>query len=376
MLNYREDASEDYKRLRYVVTLSESVYMKHKELSAKTPLRVLVLDENFLKKIKRCAQQFSEIEVSSKIDSLNNVDLCVVPVSLLAERHDSSFLILEELKKRRDLQFIFTGKNLLSLTEIQRRSYRIFDFYEDASSLEVVGLKFKKSIETLLDLKNLAKRNAKLESLVVTDELTHFYNPRFMLQNFDSLFKIVKRYERPLSLLMIDIDNLKDVNDGNDHLVGSTAIKEVARVIREFTRDTDVCIRYGGDEFMIALPETNFCSTKLVADRLRRKIEQLVINVHKNKILKVTASVGVATYCPKRHHASSDLVLEADKAMYLAKKLGKNQVAFLNEEMKNELRDYQRDSSSVLTLFDSQRLEEKHKMPKELLQYWNKLSKA
>lgn len=175
--------------------------------------------------------------------------------------------------------------------------------------------------------------NKDLKRLTLMDDLTGLHNTRFMKEIFAELFNLVHRYERPMSVFMLDLDHFKDVNDSNDHLVGSTVLKEIGRVLKEHTRKSDIQIRYGGDEFVVIMPETPVDSALRVAERVRKTISELSMTVNPDYVVKVTASLGVSTFDKTRHSEYWELLREADMAMYSAKKMGRNRVTLYGGEV-------------------------------------------
>jgi diguanylate cyclase (GGDEF)-like protein len=163
------------------------------------------------------------------------------------------------------------------------------------------------------------------EALSVTDDLTQLYNSRYLNQVLRREAKRASRSGRPLSLLFMDLDGFKSVNDTHGHLAGSRALVEAAAVIRGSARETDVVARFGGDEFSIILPDTGSEGAVSVADRVRERIAAHPFLAGNSLNIRLTASVGVATL-PDVAASAEELVRAADVAMYRIKESGKNGV--------------------------------------------------
>jgi diguanylate cyclase (GGDEF)-like protein len=161
------------------------------------------------------------------------------------------------------------------------------------------------------------------EALSVTDDLTHLYNSRYLNLVLRRETKRASRNGRPLSLLFIDLDGFKSVNDTYGHLFGSRALVEAAGVIRGSARETDVVARFGGDEFALVLPDTGGEGAFAVGERIRDRIAEYKFLAGDGLDIHLTASIGVATL-PDVAASAEELVQAADKAMYQVKDSGKN----------------------------------------------------
>jgi len=155
----------------------------------------------------------------------------------------------------------------------------------------------------------------------ITEELTGFYNRGYFYQRLEEEINRAERTDLPLSLLVIDFDHLKIINDSYGHLTGDKALKEISKIIRACIRKVDIPARYGGDELVIILPETDSISAFKVAERIRKK----VANTPFRNNTRLTVSIGIATY-PKDTTQSQTLFERADQAMYQAKQKGANRV--------------------------------------------------
>jgi diguanylate cyclase (GGDEF)-like protein len=170
--------------------------------------------------------------------------------------------------------------------------------------------------------------------MAVTDSLTKLYIRRHFVQRLEDELRRARRYNHNLSLLVIDIDHFKTLNDKYGHQAGDAVLVEMARAFRRMTRATDVTARYGGEEFCIILPETPLEGAQIIAERLRVEIENVDISFTNYK-LKTTISIGVATF-PIHAENVEGLIRAADLAMYKAKELGRNRTVVCNGMVKIE----------------------------------------
>jgi two-component system cell cycle response regulator len=163
-----------------------------------------------------------------------------------------------------------------------------------------------------------------------TDGLTRCYNKTYFNKNIDVEVKKSKITGSPLSLLLFDLDHFKGLNDNFGHDAGDYVLKELANIIHKHgVRDQDIFARYGGEEFVILLPNTNLKQAFEISERLRKLIEENAF-MYESKRLPVTASIGVADY-RKGVNTGTDLFKRADKAVYISKEGGRNQVNFFRE---------------------------------------------
>ncbi|MBN2045079.1 MAG: GGDEF domain-containing protein [Anaerolineales bacterium] len=185
----------------------------------------------------------------------------------------------------------------------------------------------------LREIEERTKIQAELERMVTLDPLTELKNRRHFFELIRQEMNRSRRYNQPLSLIMLDIDHFKSVNDEFGHLVGDRVIVEVAKKINKTLRRVDVACRYGGEEFAVLLPETPLNQAVMVADRLWRIISKQPTVSSELKI-SITVSIGVASL-EKGEIMSPDALLDrADQALYIAKKNGRNQVAAYNNSLK------------------------------------------
>lgn len=172
----------------------------------------------------------------------------------------------------------------------------------------------------------IKKRDEALESLAMTDGLTAIYNHRYFKAALEKEVKSALRHNRPLSLLIADVDWFKNYNDKNGHAQGDMALRRIAELLAASVREVDVAARYGGEEFAVILPETNGADAVKIAERIRRHVQDECIPFEEGQPNgDVTISIGVATL-PSVAGDAHSIIVAADKALYRAKEQGRNRV--------------------------------------------------
>lgn len=171
----------------------------------------------------------------------------------------------------------------------------------------------------------LREKEQTLVTLSITDELSGLYNSRYFFQRLDQEMERSERYDRPLSLIFMDIDNFKRFNDEHGHVEGDKVIRELGRSVSSLLRGNDMAFRYGGEEFCALLPETPEREASLVAERIREHFSRITFNpADGSGPLHATISLGVAQY--EEGEKPKEFVRRADQALYQSKSAGKNQV--------------------------------------------------
>ncbi len=171
----------------------------------------------------------------------------------------------------------------------------------------------------------LEKKNKKLYELATYDYLTKLYNRAFVMDMFSKEFSKSRRHDHELSCLLLDIDNFKKINDTYGHLTGDVVLRQIGLSLKEDIREQDIVGRYGGEEFLIVLPDTGLAQAMFVAEKVRKKIESLEIR-SRDSMIKTTVSIGVSDINKHNPGKVDELLYQADTALYRAKREGKNRI--------------------------------------------------
>ena len=260
------------------------------------------------------------LDAISKIDN-NHYDLILLDIMM---PRMSGYDVCKEVRKKHTPYelpvIILTAKNrsddLIAAFEVGANDYLI----KPLDRTELFA-----RIETQLSLKNAVNDAIINAQLANTDPLTGIYNRRYYMEAGNREFESAKRYNTALSVIMLDIDNFKNLNDTYGHDTGDIAIKFLASSIRKNLRGIDIPGRAGGDEFMIILPGTGMEGAVFVAEKIREIIQDSAISTADDKTVKFTLSLGVASH-KKESGSFEEIISEADEMLYLSKKKGRNRV--------------------------------------------------
>lgn len=169
--------------------------------------------------------------------------------------------------------------------------------------------------------------NARLEHLATTDPLTGLLNRRALVERLTTEMERALRYDTSVALLLVDLDHFKRVNDTHGHLAGDGVLRGVAELLTEEARSSDLVARYGGEEFLVVLPETDDAGAAVLAERMRERVAGHTFRAWEDgHTLRLTASIGVATFPAARIESVEDLFARADAALYRAKAEGRDRV--------------------------------------------------
>src|SRR5262249_33151712 len=177
----------------------------------------------------------------------------------------------------------------------------------------------------------LTRQRREIEKQAAHDPLTGLHNRRLFEERLNNEFERAKRYSRPMSILMIDVDDFKSINDNHGHPCGDLVLRRIAEVIRGRTRKADIAARYGGEEFVVLLPEIGLEGGVQAGEKLRQEIAAIQVDDHASAAVSPTVSIGVASTSARRYPDASSVVQDADLALYKAKGAGKNRVEFAGD---------------------------------------------
>jgi diguanylate cyclase (GGDEF)-like protein len=232
---------------------------------------------------------------------------------------------------------IMIGRRVVPLINVYE--YSVFDIKDAVLSVPISLLLFIGVFGIKAALSEVRKENSALEILNATDSLTLALTKK---ETYVRLKREISRGQRslhPLAFLMLDIDHFKRINDQYGHMVGDTVLKNLSLFCQHKLRDIDVFGRFGGEEFLIACPETDAKAALEIAERLREAISKDYFAIVNGEEITLTVSIGISIFDPKQvHHDSLDLAMDlyidySDKAMYCAKNAGRNQVKLFDEGM-------------------------------------------
>ena len=269
--------------------------------------------------------EISEAENAVQLDA--QVQLSAPDVTLLDGQlsRDEGTSLVARIKSHRNAFFtaiILVDRELELDTARRKLASGAYDFLlEPLRAAEVVA-RVQAAARTKSLQEELLDQGRRLEAMIFEDPLTQLYNRRFMLNQLAVLVSGARRHERPLSVVMVDIDHFKALNDSYGHEVGDRALVAVAQTMRDRLRAEDYLGRLGGEEFLALLPDVDEAAAGLVADSLRATVAEHPLEVD-GELLEMTVSAGYAAW---RGERPDELLKRSDEAMYRAKAMGRDAV--------------------------------------------------
>jgi diguanylate cyclase (GGDEF)-like protein len=276
-------------------------YFRARKAGKSTSFHLKAIDMSKMELVARVCKSDEAIRISNSAGRDDYIHLSDKPGSLLiapllAHGQNKGVLIAEDEKKD-----AFSERHLQMLSTVARSA--------------------------ALALEN-AELHRRTEELTLNDELTQTFNYRYFVQKLQEEKRRALRYELPLSLIMVDIDWFKKLNDSYGHEVGNIVLQQLSKVIKSCIRDVDIFARYGGEEFAIILPQTPQSEAVHIGERIREQVENETIQIDEDKQTKITVSVGISSF-PENGKSQEELVSIADQALYRAKGEGRNLVCVI-----------------------------------------------
>ena len=219
----------------------------------------------------------------------------------------------------KDIPIIFVTANNETVDEENGFNLGAVDYITKPVNPAIVKVRVKTQI-------TIKQQQDELKLLASTDSMTKLYNRRYFSKIAEQSLELAKRENNELSIIMLDIDKFKNVNDTYGHQVGDDVIIQLARNIMHAQRKSDISSRYGGEEFVLLLPNTNIDGAKILAEKLRQIVELSEIKFNETQILKYTISLGLASIDITNDKNIETALKKADDALYEAKENGRNQV--------------------------------------------------
>jgi diguanylate cyclase (GGDEF)-like protein len=249
-----------------------------------------------------------------------------IPI-IITTAHNESDILLECIKLNIH-GFLLKPINLKQLEKVIRNVCE--KIYYQKKSLE-----YEQTLEQLVKdrTKELEIAKEKLTTMANKDPLTNLYNRRYFTDIASNIQELAKRNNEPLSALMIDIDRFKNINDTYGHDIGDDVIVNIANILLQHTRKSDIVVRFGGEEFVILLPNTNIDGAAKIAEKIRVNIENQTIKLDENSTIKTTVSIGVSQCGDFNSLNIENLIKRTDVALYEAKRSGKNKVVIYEKSI-------------------------------------------
>lgn len=314
--------------LDYLMRFIEKLKIEDVVTAQLKTLKIAVLDDNetHLATIKNYLDEYE----------IHNVDFYVHPNALLAsQRHYNLYIVdlilpdisgdevIASLRSKDEYAVILAVSSLDTISVMTDvLASGADDYITKPITQNLFMARLKANVRTYSLMEELKNKNLKLEYLIKEDGLTGLLNHKCIMETLENEIDRAHRYRTPLSIIMFDIDKFKKVNDTYGHHIGDEVLQVLGKFLKSHSRDFDIVGRYGGEEFVVILPETDIRGTILYANRLREEIMALQFS---EPDLKITISGGIGV-CDD--HSAVDLLKQADHYLYKAKNKGRNRIEF------------------------------------------------
>lgn len=308
-------------------------------LNLDKPINILSVEDNDLdyQKIKTTIGHPEQIQIERAEDidigferlAEKSYDLVFVDFAL-PSGNALDFLAKMEEKQLETPVIVITGKGdeMIASQVIQCGAYDYLP--KSRISKKSLARIIHNTLEKFRMKTEIKQAMEKMAELSTKDELTDLYNRRYFMESAEREVAGTARYGKNLSLLMLDLDFFKQINDTHGHPAGDAVLKQTARMLKQSIRTYDVACRYGGEEFAVIMPNTSLIDARTFCERLRKKIENTTVR-HDSKNLRITVSIGLAEYLPEIDKSILQLIKRADDGLYAAKQQGRNRVVAVDE---------------------------------------------
>jgi len=245
----------------------------------------------------------------------------------------NGYSVAQELKrneKTKDIPIIF----ITAVTDEMsiEKAYEVggIDYVTKPFKPKELRARVNRELQIQALISNLAQSKEELQLMASTDAMSGLYNRRYFSDISEEILSLAQRNKTPLSVLMIDIDYFKNINDTYGHKTGDEVIVAFASVLKESARKSDVICRWGGEEFVLLLPQTDIEGARAIGEKIRETIANLELLLHSH-VIKVTVSIGAAQVNYAVSNAMEHAINQADEVLYHAKRSGRNKVMFVVE---------------------------------------------
>lgn len=326
------------------------VSIAHEDVINTIPYGIFVLDENeIIVEANKASRSFMDMHVGDSFDMetfLSGVrvegnyqkflyeyrakKIVLSQLEVIVERDNQAYHYIMQSSPIVDSMLVPIG-HILTFQDVSQERYYVKELNWQYETLQ------ERNHSLDLIRQELSEANRKLEELVLTDSLTQCYNRRYLTQHLNHEVITNIQYRTPFSLLLLDIDHFKAINDHYGHVIGDEVLVRTAEAVRQSIRSTDILTRYGGEEFMIYLPHTEHDLANVIAERVRFAVESNLVMVdHGTAQVSTTISIGILSiedfaYAHVPENAEgylTQLFAAVDKALYQAKRNGRNRVEF------------------------------------------------
>ena len=308
------------------ITILKNMLRKKSNALIESELKYRTLVEQSLEGILIVQNGLIKFANPTLLKNLNYVESELIGKDILRFLYpDDRDILAKNLRKLSEHQFMDSSLEL-----------RMAHKNEEGIYMEVLltQIQYEDNPAILVTLRNITERKkaeAELKRLVITDDLTGLFNQRYFYTQITKEIERAKRHNRPLSLLLIDIDLFKDFNDTYGHWEGDFVLKKIGEILLKHVRDIDMPFRYGGEEFTVILPETNHEDAIIVAERIRKAVAQNVFYPFtldgQPDVVSKTVSIGITEF--REQDDMKSFIKRADNALYQAKKQGRNMLVHL-----------------------------------------------